>query len=195
MISCQIPRKHRWAGAATPAQRNTTRPQEPPRRASDVINGTPMLGKHNPRWPIGNATETIRVPDVGPPGQRGPALLADALRDASSSLLAWLAGLPRRAGNRLFAINDEEARWRGWQVREQAGGLARQYRDPRFDTLGARFDPHGGRVESDPREPAESDPWLSGYIPGVPEAWDDHWDGLPQRGDESPQNPPAGWGS
>jgi hypothetical protein len=31
----QGPRKYRWAGAATPAQQNTTRPQEPPRRASD----------------------------------------------------------------------------------------------------------------------------------------------------------------
>jgi hypothetical protein len=42
-------------------------------------------------------------------------------------------GLPRRAGSRLFAMNDAEARWRGWQVTELAGGLARRYRDPRFD--------------------------------------------------------------
>ena len=31
----KTPRKYRWTGAATPAQQNTTRPQEPPRRASD----------------------------------------------------------------------------------------------------------------------------------------------------------------
>src|SRR5690242_6900305 len=34
-------RKDRWAGAPTPTQRNTTtRPQDPPRRDSDLINDT-----------------------------------------------------------------------------------------------------------------------------------------------------------
>ena len=171
-----------------------------------MINGTPMLGKHNPRWPIGNATETIRVPDVGPPGQRGPevaASLADPLRSATAFVIAWLKGLPRRAGNRLFAMNDEEARWHGWQVKELSGGLGRQYRDPRFDTLRNRFDHHGGLVESDPRCGTQPAPWLGGFIPGIPEAWDDHWDGgagpggrppgdPPSWGDQSPQTPPAG---
>ncbi len=154
-----------------------------------MINGTSMLGKHNPRWPIGNATETIRVPDVGSPSPRGPNMpkadtrvspvsaAAAALRDAAASCLTWLANLPRRVGSHLFAGNDEEARWRGWQVTELAGGLARQYRDPRFDTLRCQYDPNGGRVELDPGPGADPQPWLGGYIPGVPEAWDDHWNG------------------
>jgi hypothetical protein len=32
-------------------------------------------------------------------------------------------------------MNDAEARWRGWQVIELTGGLARQYRDARFHTM------------------------------------------------------------
>src|SRR5260370_19281942 len=57
------PWKHRWAGAATPTQRNTTRPQEPPRRASDVVYGSNLYAKDNPRWVISNATETPKVPE------------------------------------------------------------------------------------------------------------------------------------
>jgi hypothetical protein len=118
-----------------------------------VINGTNMLGKHNPRWPIGNATETIRVTDVGVPAPRVPEAprtrLADqpagavgnAFRTAAATAVAWLIGLPRRAGNRLFAMNDAEAGWRGWQVTEFAGGLGRRYRDARFDYVLA---PGGG---------------------------------------------------
>jgi hypothetical protein len=112
-----------------------------------VINGTNLLGKHNPRWPIGNATETIRVPDVGVPAPRQPEAprtrledhpadaAGNAVRTVAAIAVAWLIGLPRRAGNRLFAMNDEEAGWRGWQVTEFAGGLGRRYRDARFDAL------------------------------------------------------------
>ncbi len=50
-------------------------------------------------------------------------------------LLSWLAAIPRRLGDRLFAMNDNEAYWRGWQIIRIHGGLGRRYRDPRFDTL------------------------------------------------------------
>lgn len=70
-----------------------------------------------------------------------------ALRGATASVVAWLAALPRRLGNRLFAMNDAEAGWRGWEVTVTAGGLGRQYRDPRFNALREEFDAHGGRVE------------------------------------------------
>ena len=137
-----MPQKHRWASAATPAQRNTIRPQEPPRKVSDLINGTPLLGKDNPRWPIGNVTETMQVPDVRSPNSPGPAVaIADAIRATTALAVSWLIGLPRRAGYRLFARNDAEARWRGWQVTELAGGLARQYRDRRFDNLAEEISP------------------------------------------------------
>ena len=56
------PWKYRWAGAATPTQQNTTRPQEPPRRASDVFYGSNLYRKDNPCWGISNAMETPKVP-------------------------------------------------------------------------------------------------------------------------------------
>ncbi len=98
-----------------------------------MINGTPVLGKGNPSWPIGNVTETRKVPPAG----------------AGASLVASLADLPRRLGDRLFASNDAEAGWRGWEVTVLAGGLGRQYRDRRFITLRNGFDACGGRVEVD----------------------------------------------
>ena len=50
-------------------------------------------------------------------------------------VLSWLAAIPRRLGDRLFAMNDAEAYWRDWQITKTQGGLGRRYRDPRFDTL------------------------------------------------------------
>ena len=117
-----------------------------------MINSTNVLGKHNPQWSIGNAPETIKVPDLRVTGVPNAG---DAIRSAFAIAAAWLAGLPRRIGRRLFHMNDLEARWRGWQVIELHGGLGRQYRDRRFDLISTQFPPR----------------------PGVPEAWDDHWDG------------------
>jgi hypothetical protein len=113
--------KYCWAGAATPTQPSTSRPKEQSRRADDVFNGTNMLGKDKSRWPISNTLETKTVPD--------------AIRSGCSVLIAWLIGLPRRAGRRLFASQDTEAGWRRWQVTEKFRGLGRQYRDPLFDAL------------------------------------------------------------
>ena len=50
-------------------------------------------------------------------------------------MLSWLAAIPRRLGDRLFAMNDTEAYWRSWQITKTQGGLGRSYRDPRFGTL------------------------------------------------------------
>jgi hypothetical protein len=102
-----------------------------------VINGTPVLGKGNPRWPIGNAAETKKVPAAV----------------TTASFAGWLADLARRLGNRLFAMNDAEAGWRDWEVTVIAGGLGRQYRDRRFCSLREQFDAHGGRVEQHAKEP------------------------------------------
>jgi len=49
--------------------------------------------------------------------------------------VGWLARLIQAAGDRLFAANDREAGWHGWEVTRYQGGLGRGYRDPRFDTL------------------------------------------------------------
>jgi hypothetical protein len=46
-----------------------------------------------------------------------------------------LALLIRAVGNRLFQAEDVRARQYGWQITSRRGGLARTYRDPRFDRL------------------------------------------------------------
>jgi hypothetical protein len=117
-----------------------------------VINATNMLGKYNPRWPIGNTLETINLQvtsgalGLTGPGRRPrpptrhylPGLpVGAAFRSATASLAGWLASLPHRVGARLFAMNDTEAGWRGWEVTELRCGLARSYHDPRFDLLRA----------------------------------------------------------
>jgi hypothetical protein len=122
------PWKYRWAGAATPTQQNTTHPQEPPRRASDVFYGSNPYKNDNPRWVISNAAETIRVPGAA-------ASITGMVRSACEICAAWLIGLPRRAGSWLHAATDEEARWWHWQFTERYGGLIHQYRDERFAIL------------------------------------------------------------
>jgi hypothetical protein len=44
-----------------------------------------------------------------------------------------LALLIRRFGDWLFQGDDGRARQHGWQITVRRGGLARTYRDPRFD--------------------------------------------------------------
>jgi len=153
-----------------------------------VFNGTNMLGKGNTRWPNGNALETIKVQVTGSalgftgPGRRPrpptrhhlPGLpLGSAFRSATASLAGWLASLPHRVGARLFAMNDTEAGWRGWEITELRSGLGRSYHDPRFDLLRALR-------ELDPQTP----PWPVANPPKTvrpADAWDDvhgwPWDG------------------
>jgi hypothetical protein len=65
--------------------------------------------------------------------------VGEAVCNACAVATAWLIGLPRRAGRRIYALNDEEAGWHDWQVIEVLGGLGRQYRDLRWDLL--RYNP------------------------------------------------------
>jgi hypothetical protein len=117
-----------------------------------VFNATNMLGKYNPGWPIGNVLETINLQVTsGALGLKGPGHhprpptrhylpglpVGEVFRSATASLAGWLASLPHRFGARLFAMNDTEAGWRGWDVTELRCGLARSYRDQRFDLLAA----------------------------------------------------------
>ncbi len=46
-----------------------------------------------------------------------------------------LALLIRTVGGRLFQAEDARARQYGWHIMARRGGLARTYRDPRFDSL------------------------------------------------------------
>lgn len=136
--------KHRWASAATPAQRIATHhPQVPLRKACDVFNGTNLLRKDNPRWPLGNGTETAKLLAIGPARLAVPQLAASQVaapqrmpfRVRVLRLSSWLTRMPHGLGTWLFHRGDAEAGWRNWQVTEIRGGLARGYRDWRFDVL------------------------------------------------------------
>ena len=51
----------------------------------------------------------------------------------SARVTGRLALLIRRFGNWLFQAEDARARQHSWQITVHRGGLARTYRDPRFD--------------------------------------------------------------
>ncbi len=111
-----------------------------------MFYGSNLYRKDNPGWAISNATETPRV-------------VAGQIRLTCAVCLAWLIGLPRRAGRRLHAENDAESRWWHWLVTERDGGLTRQYRDARFAA------PHGGEA---PRRAAPAGPDPAAPRPGCP---------------------------
>jgi hypothetical protein len=87
-----------------------------------VINIINFTCNDNPPWPPGDSAG--RPPRPAPP-----------LDQAVAVVLSWLAFIPRRLGDYLFTMNDNEAYWRGWQITKTHGGLGRRYRDPLFDTL------------------------------------------------------------
>ena len=132
--------------------------------------------KDNTRWPNGNTAETIDVPDLYLAATTWarcdrPTSAADAVCGVSTLAAAWLIGLPRRAGRRLFAANDAEAGWQRWHVTEALGGLGRQYRDARWHALGA--DPTLRRDDLEGTDPSKTVRSVDG--------WDDvhgwPWDG------------------
>ena len=105
-----------------------------------MFYGSNLHRKDNPGWSISNAAETPRGP-------------FDRFGFTCGICVAWCIGLPRRAGARLHAMTDTESRWWRWQVSERHGGLTRQYRDARFDTL--RRDPAFHRAKlTDLKSPA-----------------------------------------
>jgi hypothetical protein len=116
-----------------------------------VFYGSNPYRKDNHRWVTSNATVTPKVPDsdlrllspIGGPwdhlatglGGSVVAQVARSVGDACGIGVSWLIGLPRRAGARLHAMSDAEARSWHWQVTERCGGLVHQYRDARFEVL------------------------------------------------------------
>ena len=54
-----------------------------------------------------------------------------------------LALLIRGTGDRLFQAEDARATRYGWQITARRGGLARTYRDPRFDRFHSCLACHG----------------------------------------------------
>ena len=126
-----------------------------------MINISNSTSKDNPQWrPEAPAGPAERRAAEGT-GQAAAAEAATATAQASPGrfgrilaivgrvLLSWLAAIPRRLGDRLFVMNDTEAYWRGWQITKTHCGLARRYRDPRFDTLAECPKCHGAGVTAD----------------------------------------------
>ncbi len=118
-----------------------------------MINIINFTCNDNPPWPPGEGAgrsprpapplAPVSVRPVGAirggPGRHGVrAIAARVGRTAGLAVavaLSWLAFAPRRLGDHLFAMNDSEAYWRGWQLTKTPGGLGRRYRDPLFGTL------------------------------------------------------------
>ena len=80
-----------------------------------------------PARPADRAVADRPHPDDARTGHLG------GLAAAAAIMLSWLAALPGRLGDRLFAMNDNEAYWRDWQITRTHGGFGRRYRDPSFD--------------------------------------------------------------
>ena len=115
-----------------------------------MIKTNNATSENNPPWLPGEFPGPTRTSLSGAPAgavprsassdtwtrlRRALVAAARAVPLASRVLLSWLAALPRRLGDRLFAMNDAEAYWRTWRITSTHGGLGRRYRDLRFDVL------------------------------------------------------------
>jgi hypothetical protein len=105
---------------------------------------------NNPLWLLGELSGPTRTSLPGAPAgaapaaapsdtwtrlRRGLAVAARTVALAARVLLSRLGALPRRLGDRLFAMNDAEAYWRSWQTTRTHGGFGRRYHDPQFDLI------------------------------------------------------------
>ncbi len=116
-----------------------------------MINISNFTSENNPPWlpaePVRPARPTQpRAPARDTTGLASPGRV---LVIVGRVLLSWLVAIPRRLGDRLFAMNDTEAYWRDWQIAKTHGGLARRYRDSRFGTLAECPKCHGAGVTAD----------------------------------------------
>jgi hypothetical protein len=104
-----------------------------------VINISNYPGKDNTPWlPVHPGRAAAATGALARPAADGPSpgrRIGHILALIGPVLLGWLAALPRRLGDRLFAANDAEAYWRDWQTTRTRGGLGSRYRDPWFDPL------------------------------------------------------------
>jgi hypothetical protein len=143
----RVPRKHSWADAATSAQLDTIPARARAKGVSALTNISNLVGKDNPRA----VTESHRGSLI-PAATVTWGRLADMLVRAPSVILAgWLADLLFRIGDWMFAMNDQEAGWRGWEIERRHAGLGRRYRDPQFDTLSQCSHCGGIGVQADVR--------------------------------------------
>lgn len=119
-----------------------------------MLNISNITGENNPHIraadvaACGFDTWTKTAARTGALARNGrfPAFLAVSAALVAASLMS----LPRRLSDRLFATNDTEAYWRGWQIVRARGGLTRRYRDPKFDTHAGNAYGQGGAAPSWP---------------------------------------------
>jgi hypothetical protein len=140
-----MPPARRRVDTAAAAERNAIQAQ---RRASAIVSRMRPPGAQPPPAQRPGTDQRPGTAQRPPSAQRPGADTRAAahtgasprggcdLLAAARMLARWLATIPRRLGDQLFAPNDAEARWRGWQVTRLHGGLGRRYRDPLFDALG-----------------------------------------------------------
>jgi hypothetical protein len=138
VIRCAVPRTCHRADAATPTRRTTIQALERARGAGDPVGAS----SNYPAWRLGGepAPPPGRAEPAGAaarrPGPDGTAARGlRALTACGRILLGWLAACRGRLGDRLFAMNDAEAYWRGWQITKTRGSFGRRYRDPQFGLL------------------------------------------------------------
>jgi hypothetical protein len=157
----QVSLTHSWADAATSAQLHTIPALGRAEKASALIKTSNLTSENNPEFPTSNpsaptgglrgalpqtataiwgipaAVTLLRIARTKARAAYGWISAACmSLRLLPATLLAsWLAGILRRIGDQMFAMNDEEADWRGWHIQRRHAGLGRRYRDPVFDTL------------------------------------------------------------
>jgi hypothetical protein len=96
-----------------------------------LTNSSNLVGKDNPRV-MTESDRGLLIP-VGAVTWGWPA--AVLVRAPAAMMARRLTELLIRIGDWVFAMNDQEAAWRGWRAERRQAGLGRRYRDPRFDTL------------------------------------------------------------
>jgi hypothetical protein len=118
-----------------------------------VINVSNCFSRDNTPWlPVqpGRAAAATGAPTrTAANGQSSGRRAGHILATIGPVLLNWLTALPRRLGDRLFALNDAEAYWRDWQITRTRDGLGRRYRDPRFGAPAECPKCHGASVTAD----------------------------------------------
>ena len=126
---------------------NSTSKDNPRCRSAELVRPAPPT---RPRAPARDATEHASPVRYGRILTVGRVVLAvgRVVLAVGRVVLSWLAAIPRRLGDRLFAMNDTEAYWHDWQITKTQGGLGRRYRDLRFDTLAECPRCHGAGVAS-----------------------------------------------
>jgi hypothetical protein len=148
-VDCRhVPQKYRWADAATSAQLSDTTAHARARgvtlhKTSNLIGEDKpyvvTMGDHTISTPVAPATlghpVIIRLVRLAYMGARAAFAGLLDVRSRPALLAGWLAGLLTRAGDLVFAADDREALWRGWDIQRRQAGLSRRYRDPRFDSL------------------------------------------------------------